>query len=411
MGIRTAASLLAILLLPSLAQAAESKTTREGMAYSIQVPKSYAPSEGAVLVLGLHGRGGSNTQFMPILVGASYLKQHILVAPNALTNARWGAEDLPVLAALVRELHATFNVSRTIAFGFSQGAYCSFGFSLNYPELVEAAIPHSGGIGFAGRPTDAAKDVAFYVIHGDADTTVPVEQSRSATKHVESLGITHVKYEEIAGLGHTISRAACERGFAWVEKTLGPARTPLSPAEAKRRLGAVDKAIKSEDWETAREELKSLSHAGARYAKKIGGVAKRCIKAADEGLALVAIDVAGRLGQAGLSALKAVPDDNEVLSAAAATALARTRSLKALKPLLSYLKGSSDAVALSAVNAVERIGDSNADQVLLSGLKAAEKSSRQSARGEAILAALTRLHGQTLDSSKAWARWLAQAPR
>jgi predicted esterase len=409
MSIRHVAPLvLFAVLVPSLAQATEVKTSTGGMTYSIRVPGGYDPGQGAVLVFGLHGRGGSHTQFMPGLVGASYLRKHIVVAPNALANAQWAASDLPVLASLVKQLQATYNCNRTIFFGFSMGAYCSFGFSLSYPELVQAVIPHSGGMGVPVANSDAQKKLAYYVIHGDADNVVNVSQSRSAVKNLEARGISLVKYEELGGLAHTISRAACERAFAWVESTLGPARKSLPAKEVKPKLSAVDAALKGEDWATAREELEALAGAGPRYAKKIAGLAKRCVKTSDEALALTAIDAAGRLGEAGLSPLKAVPQENERLASAAATALARTRSPKAFKILLSYLKGDSEQVAVSAAKAVERLGGRAADQVLIKALRGAEKSEDRAERRDAILAALKGLHGQSLDSSRAWARWLAQ---
>lgn len=399
---------LAALLSPSLAQAAEVKQSKGGMTYSIRVPGTYDPGQGVVLVLGLHGRGGSHTQFMPGLERASFLSRHIVVAPNALANAQWAETDLPVLAELVKELQASYNVNRTIVFGFSMGAYCSFSFSLAYPELVQAAIPHSGGMATRMPTNDAVKALAFYVIHGDADAVVPVGQSRTAVKSLRSKGVARVEYEEIKGLRHTVSMPACERAFAWVESTLGPARPSLPSSEVKAKLSAIDKALKAEEWTTAREELEALAGAGPRYAKKIASLTKRCVKSPDEELALAAIDTAGRRGESGLSTLKAVPKTNERLAAAAATALARTRSPRALKILRRYLLGNSEPVAVSAAKAVERLGGRGATQVLLKALKAAEKSPDRTERREAILAALTGIHGQSLPSRRAWARWLAQ---
>jgi hypothetical protein len=75
---------------------------------------------------------------------------------------------------------------------------------------------------------------------------------------------------------------------------------------------------------------------------------------------------------------------------------------------MSYLRGDSEPVAVSAAKATERLGGAGATQVLLKALKAAEKSSERAERRKAILAALTGLHGETLESSRAWARWLVQ---
>jgi acetyl esterase/lipase len=70
-------------------------------------------------------------------------------------------------------------------------------------------------------------DVPVYLLHGTADTTVPLNQARRLRDALASAGVAHV-YREIAGLGHVppseIESAAAR---AWLRARLAAAPEPL----------------------------------------------------------------------------------------------------------------------------------------------------------------------------------------
>jgi predicted peptidase len=59
-----------------------------------------------------------------------------------------------------------------------------------------------GGFGAADPKRMAAlKDVPVFIVHGDSDTVVPVERSRSAVKALKAAGADPI-YKELPGVGH-----------------------------------------------------------------------------------------------------------------------------------------------------------------------------------------------------------------
>jgi predicted esterase len=408
-----ALGLLTVLLGPSsLAEAGvEVKKSQGGMEYSIRLPADFSSTKGARLVFAMHGRGGSHTRFMGVVVRAPYLNDAILVAPNASTNAQWSLKDLPVIAKLIDEVKARYHVTRTIMFGFSMGAYCSFSMGLNYPDKIQAVIPHSGGLLSQVPSNEEVKKQAFYVIHGDADDIVAVSQSQTAVKRLKGIGVTRLKYTELPGLAHSMHPESIRAAFKWIQDTLGPAAAPLSDKDAAAAIATIEDALKSKEWGIASQAFAKLNGATQRRGRAIAGLAKKAIRSGDPSLALAAIEAAGYLGPGGVAPLKGVSKKDETLSAAAASALARTHAPNALKPLFAYLKGKSEAVAVAAAKALGRHGGLPGVPVLIKALQAAGDSAKKAERREAIHGALKRISGKSLDSAKAWGRWLAQQKR
>ena len=58
-----------------------------------------------------------------------------------------------------------------------------------------------------------------YVVHGSADTTIPVEQSRALAKVMSKNKNFH--YGEIEGGGHDVPLHSMQEGLEWVVKRIG----------------------------------------------------------------------------------------------------------------------------------------------------------------------------------------------
>lgn len=293
------------------------------MTYSIRVPPGWDPATGGTMVLGLHGQGGDHRRFLVQLEPLECFARSILVVPNATRNAAWDENDVDLVADLALEVKRVHGVRRTIAFGFSRGAYLGFGLALRRPDAVQAVIPHSGGLVGPAAGGAAAKKVAFYVIHRDRDDVVPVEQSREAVRALEGAGHARVKYEEVRGLAHLIDRAASGRAVAWIEATLGPAIMPES--EAARRIAAVEKAIKAKDDEAAARAVDALDGVPRAAAGKVASLAVRQAMHEDDGVARAAVGAAERLGDAGvpIAMLKKVEGERPAIEKEVQAALAR----------------------------------------------------------------------------------------
>jgi predicted peptidase len=83
--------------------------------------------------------------------------------------------------------------------GLSMGGFGSFDLASRHPEWFAAIAPICG----AADPAKivALKDIPVWLVHGDADTVVPVERSRSVVENLTKVGGKPV-YVEFPGVGH-----------------------------------------------------------------------------------------------------------------------------------------------------------------------------------------------------------------
>ena len=89
--------------------------------------------------------------------------------------------------------------ARIYVTGLSMGGFGSFGAVGHRPDFFAAAMPICGG--GDSKTAEKMKKVPFWVFHGDADNTVPVECSRVMVKALKDAG-AEVKLTEYPGVGH-----------------------------------------------------------------------------------------------------------------------------------------------------------------------------------------------------------------
>jgi len=388
----------------------EQKTSAKGLTYQIRRPDKYTRGQHP-LVLALHGAGDSCANFMRWITSpeATFPADAILVAPQALQNGAWDKDDLEPLAALVRDLKAEHDPTRTIGFGFSRGAYYTFHLGTTHPELYDGAIPHSGGLPGAVPDTEAMRNLPFYVCHGDADKVVPVGQSEQAVALLEKAKVP-VKLEKIAGLAHTVDWKAVKRGLDWLNGILDERQKALEQ-DVVGKLAALEKSLKAKSWDAAASGFAAIVRVPPRLTPKLAALAKAHATSAEEAVALAAIAAAGRCGADGVVALKGVPGTNERLAPAAAAALAQTGASAATEALLSYLKAKSDVVATAAAAAMGQMGGASATGALVSGLSHCESQYPSSPRKAAIQDALTKITGQSFAKASEWKKWVADSAK
>lgn len=79
------------------------------------------------------------------------------------------------------------------------------GSCMRLPERIAAAVVVCGKS--EEKYAELAKDVPLWVVHGDADTVIPVDCSRSMVAAVKEAG-GNPKYTELPGVGHDSWTAA-----------------------------------------------------------------------------------------------------------------------------------------------------------------------------------------------------------
>jgi predicted peptidase len=208
-------------------------------AYRVYAPRSATSSLSPPIILALHGSGGRGRDGRrPSEVGLGLaIRQHperfpaIVVFPQAPEEFTWqdaGANvALAVLDKSIREFNA--DMSRVYLVGNSMGGNGVWYLAYNYPDRFAALVAvcgwvseragNSGSAYPAIAPGDAFATVASRVqripirmFHGDADTAVPVDESRRLASALRAVG-TAVQYTELQGVGHN----AWDPAFALAE--------------------------------------------------------------------------------------------------------------------------------------------------------------------------------------------------
>lgn len=91
------------------------------------------------------------------------------------------------------------DTDRIYLIGVSMGAIAAYDLACRYPERFAAVVPICGAVN-PDRLKDA-KNVKFYIFHGEKDEEIPVISSRTAYRALKDAG-ADVEYSEISCVGH-----------------------------------------------------------------------------------------------------------------------------------------------------------------------------------------------------------------
>ncbi len=195
-------------------------------AYRLLGPASITPGTRYPLVIFLHGAGErgndnlSQLKYFPTWMAEQSARQAhpcFVLAPQCRDEQKWVDVDwskiestphsptptvdmLAVIAALEETLkREPIDPARIYLTGLSMGGYGSWDLAARMPDRFAAVLPICGG----GDEATAAKikDLPIWCFHGDADTAVRVERSRTMIEALRAAGGAP-KYSELAGVGH-----------------------------------------------------------------------------------------------------------------------------------------------------------------------------------------------------------------
>jgi predicted peptidase len=185
-----------------------STVDQELQPYRVYVPQNHEPAKTWPLVVALHGMGGDeNSLFDGYSNGRikqeAEARGYLIVCPKGRGSAsmyRGDAERdvMDVLAEMKKDY--SIDPDRTYLMGHSMGGYGTWSVAMAYPSVFAALAPISGG----GQPAGMTKiaHIPQFVVHGDADPTVSVEESRRMVKAGRDLG-AEVQYVEVPGGDHS----------------------------------------------------------------------------------------------------------------------------------------------------------------------------------------------------------------
>jgi poly(3-hydroxybutyrate) depolymerase len=194
----------------------------EIMPYRVYVPTSYTGTKPFPLIIALHGLGGTEDGMLdrygrriPTLaeergyivasplgfrVDGFYGSGVVATAdPRERRNREFSEKDVMEVLNRMRADY-TIDESRIYLMGHSMGAIGTWALAAKYPDLWAALAPFAG----MGAPAtvERMRHIPQFVVHGDADPTVPVNGSRTMVEAMKKLGV-RVTYIEVPGGNHS----------------------------------------------------------------------------------------------------------------------------------------------------------------------------------------------------------------
>jgi predicted esterase len=181
--------------------------------YSLYVPFYYDGKSPLPLFVSLHGSGVDEMQTIRSVSQQLAMRGNFIVlAPKARGLSDWyvGSSGEDVLECIdhVQKLYKV-DLNTVVLDGFSMGGYGAWRLSCLYPERFRAVIIRSGAVvpplPIKGENIldllNEKTGLAYFIVHGDKDNSVSVDNARQATARLAELGI-RFEYLELEGAAH-----------------------------------------------------------------------------------------------------------------------------------------------------------------------------------------------------------------
>ena len=145
-------------------------------------------------------------------------------ATNVIINHEQAEQSRALLLGFIAEALAAYggDPARVYLLGFSQGAIMSASVALTEPELIAGSVLMSGRVPAEIRPQIApAERLAgkpFLVVHGTADTVLPIQNGRASRALLAELPVA-LMYKEYP-MAHEVSAQSLADVAAWLTAQL-----------------------------------------------------------------------------------------------------------------------------------------------------------------------------------------------
>ena len=229
--------------------------------YGVFVPASYTSDQSWPLIVSLHGAGQTHQGMWRAEGMAEFAEEfgYIVVTPlgyhprgyygalgsgiaaESFAGAGQSTDGLPAnlgelsekdvlnVLELARE-EFTLDEDRIYLFGYSMGGAGSYHLAAKYPDVwagIAVAAPGSAPLRDWTAEIEKFRHVPTLIVHGDADQTIPIEESRRAAETMRELGMQFV-FVEVRGGDHSSGgdRANILKAFSFfniVRKSQRPA--------------------------------------------------------------------------------------------------------------------------------------------------------------------------------------------
>lgn len=199
--------------------------------YQVYLPRGYSASQEWPVILFLHGggeRGSDGLKQTDVGLGRAVRFNPerwpaIVVFPQAPESELWQGETAGMAMAALDATTNEFSTddSRIYLTGMSLGGNGTWYLGYEHTDRFAAFVAICSFIGFGDRLPSIVPDSdnpyaaiasrladkAVWIVHGDADVVVSVEESRTITRELEAVG-ADVTYTELPGVNHNSWDAA-----------------------------------------------------------------------------------------------------------------------------------------------------------------------------------------------------------
>jgi predicted esterase len=229
------------------------------------VPRKYDKAKPPGVLVLLHGLGATGAQHKDLFKGIAEANNLMLLAPTAQpepAEARnedyaesvrgaklphwWSYRNGNFVFSALSELKKRYAVdeNRVLLVGYSMGGFGAWNMGLRYPDRWAGLVSLAGGFSrneYAGRYEIDEKarklhangfGLPVYMVHGDADETVPVEFSRESRNQLKKLGFEH-QYVEVPKGKHLLNLREGGVILTELEKWLKPRLRKPHPKEVR----------------------------------------------------------------------------------------------------------------------------------------------------------------------------------
>jgi predicted peptidase len=195
--------------------------------YQVYVPADYNRTRTWPVVLFLHGGGERGTDGLiqtEVGIGSAIRRfasrfPAIVVMPQARAPLGWTGANADMALKTLEQTEKEFNIDRNREYltGLSMGGAGTWYVAYRHPNRFAALLAICARVRPSATTTDPVvpagdgepfatlaarvKHLPIWVFHGDADNTVPVDESRGIVAALKAINVP-VKYSELPGIGH-----------------------------------------------------------------------------------------------------------------------------------------------------------------------------------------------------------------
>lgn len=204
----------------------------------IKLPENYDPAQSYPLLIGLHGYGDNNENFIKLYqdfpsrnfifavsqapyefgvgsnIGYSWIPQSD--DPAVFDEAVTLTENY--VNSVVTYLQNQYNISEIVLMGFSQGCWLTYYTGIRNPLLFKGLLCFGGDLPLDlldDETYENAKDLPIYIVHGENDRRIPIDAGINAASVLKEMGFDVELY--IFDGAHEVSKEGLEKGLIWLD--------------------------------------------------------------------------------------------------------------------------------------------------------------------------------------------------